>query len=153
MPHGHPIFAAYYRLFGGLADRGGFADHRRRLLAEARGGVVEIGAGPGLNFPWEPAGGEGGGAVVETAAGTGLTFPWSPAGVEVVATEPDPHMLRGARKAAGKAAAKLGLREARAEPLPLPSGSAATVVATLVLCSVPVQAAVLAEVGRVLKPG
>src|SRR4029450_9407984 len=102
MAHGHPIFAAYYRLFGGLADRGGFADHRRRLLAEAQGVVGEIGAGTGLNFPWYPAGGGG------------------------VATEPDPHMLRGARKATGKATAKLGLREAPAESLPLPSGSADT---------------------------
>jgi ubiquinone/menaquinone biosynthesis C-methylase UbiE len=129
MAHGHPIFAAYYRLFGGLADRGGFADHRRRLLAEARGVVVEIGAGTGLNFPWYPA------------------------GVEVVATEPDPHMLRGARKAARKAEAKLSLRQAPAESLPVPGGSADTVVSTLVLCSVPDQAAVLAEVRRVLRPG
>jgi hypothetical protein len=56
MARGHPIFAACYRLFGGLADRGGFAGHRRRLLIGARGVVVEIGAGTGLNFPWYPAG-------------------------------------------------------------------------------------------------
>ena len=129
MTHGHPIFATWYRWFGGLADRGGFADHRRRLLAEARGVVVEIGAGTGLNFPWYPA------------------------GVEVVATEPDPHMLKGARKAAGKATATLSLQRAAAESLPLPGGSVDTVVSTLVLCSVPDQAAALAEVNRVLKPG
>jgi ubiquinone/menaquinone biosynthesis C-methylase UbiE len=129
MAHGHPIFAAWYRLFGGLADRGGFADQRRRLLAGAQGVVVEIGAGTGLNFPWYPA------------------------GVEVVATEPDLHMLRGARRAARKAEANLSLREAPAESLPFPSGSADTVVSTLVLCSVLDQAAVLAEVGRVLRPG
>jgi SAM-dependent methyltransferase len=129
MARGHPIFAAYYRLLGGIADRGGFADHRRRLLAQARGVVVEIGAGTGLNVPYYPA------------------------GVEVVATEPDPHMRRGARRAAARATATLSLREAPAESLPLPTGSADTVVSTLVLCSVPDQAAVLAEVGRVLKPG
>ena len=129
MADGHPIFAAYYRMFGGLADRGGFAEHRRRLLAEARGLVVEIGAGTGLNFPWYPA------------------------GVEVVATEPDRHMLRGAGKAARRASARLSLRQAPAESLPLPAGSADTVVSTLVLCSVPDQAAVLAEATRVLKPG
>ena len=130
MAHGHhPVFAAWYRWFGGLADRGGFADHRRRLLVEARGVVVEIGAGTGLNFRHYPA------------------------GVEVVATEPDPHMLKGARRAARKARATLSLRQAPAEALPLPTGSADTVVSTLVLCSVPDQAAALAEAVRVLKPG
>jgi SAM-dependent methyltransferase len=69
-----------------------------------------------------------------------------------VATEPDPHMLRGAGKAARKAEAKLSPRQAPAESLPLPSGSAATVVSTLVLCSVPDQAAVLTEVGRSSNP-
>jgi ubiquinone/menaquinone biosynthesis C-methylase UbiE len=129
MANGHPFFAAYYRLFGGLADRGGLADHRRRLLAQAEGVVVEIGAGTGLNFPHYPS------------------------GVEVVATEPDPHMLRGARRAARRSRARLSLRRAPAESLPLPGGSADTAVSTLVLCSVPDQAAVLAEVARVLKPG
>jgi ubiquinone/menaquinone biosynthesis C-methylase UbiE len=129
MANGHPIFAAYYRLFGGLADRGGLADHRRHLLAQAEGVVVEIGAGTGLNFPHYPS------------------------GVEVVATEPDPHMLRGARRAARRSRARLSLRQAPAESLPLPGGSADTAVSTLVLCSVPDQAAVLAEVARVLKPG
>jgi ubiquinone/menaquinone biosynthesis C-methylase UbiE len=129
MAHAHPVFATFYRWFGGLTDRAGFAEHRRRLLAEARGVVVEIGAGTGLNFPHYPA------------------------GVEVMATEPDPHMLKGARRAAPRARAKLTLHQAPAESLPLPSGSADTVVSTLVLCSVPDQAAALAEVDRVLKPG
>ena len=129
MAHGHPIFATLYRFIGGLTDRAGFADHRRHLLAEARGVVVEIGAGTGLNFPWYPA------------------------GVEVVATEPDPYMLKGARRAARKAKATLSLRQAPAEALPLATGSADTVVSTLVLCSVPDQATALAEAARVLKPG
>jgi len=54
MAHGHPIFATFSRWFGGLADRAGFADERRRLLAEARGVVVEIGTGTGVNFPGIP---------------------------------------------------------------------------------------------------
>jgi len=36
MAHGHSIFATFYRWFGGLAARAGFADERRRLPAEAR---------------------------------------------------------------------------------------------------------------------
>jgi ubiquinone/menaquinone biosynthesis C-methylase UbiE len=43
--------------------------------------------------------------------------------------------------------------QAAAEALPLPSRSADVVVSTLVLCSVPDQAAALAEANRVLKPG
>jgi ubiquinone/menaquinone biosynthesis C-methylase UbiE len=129
MPQGHPIFAVLYRWFGALGDRGEAAARRRRLLADAEGVVVEIGAGTGLNFPHYPA------------------------GLEVVATEPDPHMLKAARKAARKAKAKVTVQQATAEALPLPSGSVDTVVATLVLCSVPDQAAALAEADRVLKPG
>jgi SAM-dependent methyltransferase len=129
MPENHPIFARFYRCVAWLGDRAGFAARRRRLLADADGVVVEIGAGTGLNFPHYPA------------------------GLEVVATEPDPHMLKGARKAARRAKANVTLRQAPAESLPLPDRSVDTVVSTLVLCSVPDQAAALAEANRVLKPG
>ena len=129
MPQGHPIFAVFYRWFGALGDRGESAARRRRLLADAEGVVVEIGAGTGLNFPHYPA------------------------GLEVAATEPDPHMLKAARKAASRAKAKVTVLRAAAEALPLPSRSADVVVSTLVLCSVPDQAAALAEANRVLKPG
>jgi len=125
----HPIFAVLYRSTGWLGDRAGFAARRRRLLADAEGAVVEIGAG------------------------TGLSFRHYPAGIEVVATEPDPHMLKAARKAARKAKVKLTLQQAPAEALPLGDGSVDTVVSILVLCSVPDQAAALAEANRVLKPG
>jgi ubiquinone/menaquinone biosynthesis C-methylase UbiE len=125
----HPIFAVLYRCTGWLGDRAGFAARRRRLLADAEGAVVEIGAG------------------------TGLSFRHYPAGIEVVATEPDPHMLKAARKAARKAKVKLTLQQAPAEALPLGDGSVDTVVSILVLCSVPDQAAALAEANRVLKPG
>ena len=129
MPESHPIFAVLYRCTGWLGDRAGFAARRRRLLADAEGAVVEIGAG------------------------TGLSFRHYPAGIEVVATEPDPHMLKAARKAARKAKVKLTLQQAPAEALPLGDGSVDTVVSILVLCSVPDQAAALAESNRVLKPG
>jgi SAM-dependent methyltransferase len=128
-PTGHPVFAVLYRWLGALGDRTGFAERRRRLLAAAEGTVVEIGAGTGLNFRHYPA------------------------GVEVLATEPDPHMLRAALRAARGATARLTVRQAPAESLPLPDASVDTVVSTLVLCSVPDQAAALAEANRVLRPG
>ena len=125
----HPIFAAFYRVAGWLGDRAGFAARRRRLLADAEGVVVEIGAG------------------------TGLSFRHYPAGVEVLATEPDPHMLKAARRAARRATAKLTLTQAPADALPFGDTSADTVVSILVLCSVPDQAVALAEARRVLRPG
>jgi ubiquinone/menaquinone biosynthesis C-methylase UbiE len=125
----HPIFAFLYRCFGWLGDRAGMAARRRHLLAGAEGAVVEIGAG------------------------TGLSFRHYPAGLQVLATEPDPHMLKAARKAARKADAELALKQAPAEALPLGDASVDTVVSILVLCSVPDQAAVLAEAKRVLRPG
>jgi ubiquinone/menaquinone biosynthesis C-methylase UbiE len=125
----HPIFACCYRLLGWLGDRAGFAARRRRLLADAEGAVVEIGAG------------------------TGLSFRHYPAGLQVLATEPDPHMLKAARKAARKAGATLTLKQAPAEALPLGDATVDTVVAILVLCSVPDQAVALAEANRVLRPG
>jgi ubiquinone/menaquinone biosynthesis C-methylase UbiE len=128
-PAGHPVFAVLYRWLGALGDRTGFGERRRRLLAAAEGTVVEIGAGTGLNFRHYPA------------------------GVEVVATEPDPHMLKAARRAARGATARLAVRQAPAESLPLPDASVDTVVSTLVLCSVPDQAAALVEANRVLRPG
>ena len=121
----HPIFAAFYRWAGWLGDRAGFAAWRRRLLADAEGVVVEIGAG------------------------TGLSFRHYPAGLQLLATEPDPHMLKTARKAD----ADLTLQQAPAEALPLGDASADTVVSILVLCSVPDQAVALAEANRVLRPG
>jgi SAM-dependent methyltransferase len=128
-PHvSHPIFAVFYRWAGRLGDRAGFAQRRRHLLAEAEGVVVEIGAG------------------------TGLSFRHYPAGLQVVATEPDPHMLKAARKAARKADARVTLQQAPAEALPLGDASVDTVVSILVLCSVPDQAAALAEAKRVLRP-
>jgi ubiquinone/menaquinone biosynthesis C-methylase UbiE len=129
MPQGHPIYSRLYRAIGWFGDRAGFATHRQRLLAHAEGTVVEIGAGTGLNFRHYSA------------------------GLEVVSTEPDPHMLKAARRATRRARARLTLRQALAASLPLPDASADTVVSTLVLCSVPDQSAVLAEVKRVLRPG
>jgi SAM-dependent methyltransferase len=130
MAEGHPFFAFFYPILGWLGERfGGFAERRRRLLAAAQGRVVEIGAGNGLNFRHYPA------------------------RVEVVATEPDPHMLKRARKAAPRAPVRVSLQQASADALPFPDASVDTVVSTLVLCSVPDQAAALAEAKRVLKPG
>jgi ubiquinone/menaquinone biosynthesis C-methylase UbiE len=106
------------------------ADIRRRLLADAAGRVVEIGAGTGLNFAHYP-----------------------PAVTEVVATEPDPSMLRRARSAAASATIHVEVIRASAESLPFDDGAFETAVSTLVLCNVQDPQAALGELRRVLRPG
>ncbi|HYF26023.1 MAG TPA: class I SAM-dependent methyltransferase, partial [Baekduia sp.] len=92
------------------------------------------------------------GVVVELGAGTGLNLEHydREAVTRLVLTEPDKHMARRLRERARPGDEVV---EAPADRLPLPDASADTVVATLVLCTVPDADAVLREVARVLRPG
>jgi len=126
---GHPIFAAWYDRMARLAEKRGLTDLRREVLSSASGLVVEFGAGTGLNFAHYP-----------------------PEATEVVATEPDPHMLRRAREAARAASPVLRVERASGDELPFEDGTVDTVVSRLVLCTVPDPAAALREIHRVLKP-
>ena len=116
------VFAVAYDPFLAVAERRGLADLRRELLVEARGRVVELGAGTGLNLPHYPA--------VR----------------ELVLTEPDEAM---ARKLERK---RDGVVRAPAEQLPFEDGSVDTVVSTLVLCTVADLRAAAGEIRRILKP-
>jgi ubiquinone/menaquinone biosynthesis C-methylase UbiE len=96
------------------------------------------------------------GTVVEVGAGTGLNLDHYGSGVErLVLVEPDRHMrARLARRLAESPwHGRAELLDATAERLPLDDDAADAVVTTLVLCSVPDQAAALAEIRRVLRPG
>jgi ubiquinone/menaquinone biosynthesis C-methylase UbiE len=90
--------------------------------------------------------------VLEVGAGTGLSFPFYGPGVELVATEPDPHMLRRGRRHAAALGLAVDVRDAPAEALPFPNASVDAVVCTLVLCTVADPARALAEIRRVLAP-
>jgi len=127
---GRGFSALYDRLFK-ATEEAGLRQMRRELVAEARGRVLEIGAGTGANVELYP----------ETVE-------------ELVLAEPDPHMTRRLREKlaeAGNAAAEVV--EAPAEQLPFEDSSFDTAVVTLVLCTVPGPEAALAEIARVLKPG
>ena len=126
---GHPIFAWFYGRLAPRADLRGTADKRRRLLANARGSVIEVGAGTGLNLRYYPA-----------------------AVTEVLAVEPDPHMFRRLARAVDESPVPVQLRRATADELPTPDGSVDTVVCSLVLCSVSDVSVALSEARRVLKP-
>jgi len=127
---GHRIFAAFFDRMSRVAEKQGLADLRREVLAPATGVVLEIGAGTGRNFPHYPA-----------------------AVKEVIATEPDPHMRKRAADVVRTASVPVRLDPSPAERLPVDDDSIDTVVATLVLCTIPDPAAALAEIRRVLKPG
>jgi SAM-dependent methyltransferase len=122
-------FSALYDRSLRATEEAGLRSMRAGLLAEARGRTVELGAGTGANL--------------------GLY----PDGVELVLTEPDPHMAKRLRAKLSEAGRGEEVLEAPAERLPLADDSADTVVATLVLCTIPDPAAALAETARVLRPG
>jgi len=129
--------ATWGRMFAAVYDRGlkgtedaGLRDMRRRLLADARGRTIDLGAGTGANLALYPA---------------DVT--------ELVLAEPDPHMLKKLRAKVGESDVTAEVVGASAEALPFVASSFDTAVFTLVLCTVPDPAAALAEVARVLRPG
>lgn len=125
----HPLHAALYDPLMGLADRfGGLGDRRRRLIAEATGRVVEVGGGTGRNLPYYRD--------VES----------------VIVLEPDAAMRVRLTERAAAAPVPVDVRDAPIESSGLEAGSADTVVASLVLCTVDEPAVALAEIKRLLAP-
>jgi len=130
--------ATWGRMFSALYDRAfeaseeaGLREMRRELLKRARGRVLELGSGTGLNLELYPR--------------EGLD--------SLTVTEPDPHMFKQLRQRAAEVCAGAELVQAGAEDLPFGDDGFDTVVVTLVLCTVPDQPATLKEVARVLAPG
>ena len=107
-----------------------FASYRRQTVGAARGLVLEIGVGSGLNLPLY-----------------GLTV------TQVVAIDPSLELLRLASKRRLAARAPISLLPASAEQLPFAEAVFDTVVMTWALCSIAHPVAALREMGRVLKPG
>jgi SAM-dependent methyltransferase len=91
--------------------------------------------------------------VLELGAGDGANFRYLDHGTHVIALEPNLHMHSFLRAAAARHHVTVDVRAGVAEHIPLPDGSVAAVIATLVLCTVSDPARALAEIRRVLRPG
>ena len=112
------------------AERAGNAERRRRLLAGARGSVLEIGAGTGHNLSHYPNGLE-----------------------RLVLAEPEQNMARRLEGRVARVGVTAEVVRAPAEALPFDDDSFDTVVSTFVLCTVEDPSEALAETARVLRSG
>ncbi|HVB45844.1 MAG TPA: class I SAM-dependent methyltransferase [Streptosporangiaceae bacterium] len=92
-------------------------------------------------------------SVVEVGAGSGPNFRYYRPGTTVFAIEPNSHLHQSLRSSAERFHIDLSIIDGAAERLPLPDASTDAVICTLVLCTVPDQAAAIAEILRVLRPG
>ncbi|MDI1465879.1 class I SAM-dependent methyltransferase [Catellatospora sp. KI3] len=112
-----------------VGSRAEFAQLQERLLGGLRGTVLEIGAG------------------------RGRTLAAYPREVRWLGLEPDPRRRAELTRIAARHGRHEPVLAGVAERIPLPDASVDAVVGRTVLCSVADQAAVLAEVRRVLRPG
>jgi ubiquinone/menaquinone biosynthesis C-methylase UbiE len=103
--------------------------YRRTAVAAARGRVLEIGVGSGLNFP---------------LYGREVEF--------VYGIDPSPRLLSIARRRAAASGIPVELLLGSATAIPLADNAVDTVVMTWTLCSIPEPLAALREMRRVLKP-
>jgi SAM-dependent methyltransferase len=125
-----PIMALLYDPFLWAGEIAGMRRHRRELLARARGRVVELGAGTGLNIAHYPIDLD-----------------------ELVLTEPEAGMRRKLARRLEQHGGTAVISDAHAQCLPFATASVDSVVATLVLCTVAQPERVLDEIARVLRPG
>ena len=104
---------------------------RAESIPQARGEVLEVGVGSGLNLPF-----------------------YSSAVTRVFGVDPSVELQRMARERSSGANFEIEFFTQSAEaPVPLPDASIDTAVVTWTLCSIPAPAEALRQIKRVLKPG
>src|ERR1051325_2391717 len=103
--------------------------NRHKIIGSARGLVLEVGVGSGMNLPLY-------GRAVDRIYGL----------------DPTPELLDLARQRAREAAVPIFLVRASAEEIPFATSVFDTAIMTWTLCSIPKPTIALAEIRRVLKP-
>lgn len=106
------------------------AAYRQRVVPAAKGRVLEIGIGSGVNLP---------------LYGPGVT--------EILGLDPSSKLIEMASKRSGATGKPVSFLESSAEAIPLDKASVDTVVTTWTMCSIPDPATALTEMRRVLRPG
>jgi len=102
--------------------------YRHKIIGSARGLVLEVGVGSGMNLP-----------LYERAVDS------------VYGLDPTPELLDLARQRAREAAVPIFLVRASAEEIPFATSVFDTAIMTWTLCSIPKPTIALAEIRRVLK--
>ncbi|MGM0876908.1 MAG: class I SAM-dependent methyltransferase [Bacillota bacterium] len=121
-------FAEVYDFLMFPLERKGLRNIRKNIVRRAKGNVLEIGSGTGLNFPY-----------YEQAN-------------RVIAIEPNHLMKEKSLVRAKKVDIPIEILVTKAEELPFADNSFDSVVGTLVLCTIPIPSKALAEIRRVCKP-
>jgi ubiquinone/menaquinone biosynthesis C-methylase UbiE len=104
---------------------------RQRIVPWAQGTVLEIGVGPGVNFPH-----------------------YDPMKVsKVFALEPNSGMIRRAEEQRRQTKLDIEFLDLPGERIPLAESSVDTVVSTFTLCTIPGVVDAIQGIARVLKPG
>lgn len=127
----HELFAAAYDRILRPVERAGLAERRRALLAQARGDVLEVGGGTGLNLPHYP----------DDGSVTSVTV-----------LEPDAAMGRRLLDRMAASPLPVTVHETTLEEADLRLATFDTVVTSLVLCSVPDLRDALARISAALRP-
>lgn len=125
----YDAFAGRYDLKLGVMEWMGVARLRRALLSSARGEVLEV------------------------AVGTGVNLRHYPAGCLITAIDLSPGMIARARRRAALLGLSVTFYEMDAERLSFPDAQFDTVVSTLSTCTFPNPVAAMSEMGRVTRPG
>lgn len=120
--------AAVYDWYTAPMEALGGRQARHRLFGRARGRVLELGVGTGLNLTSYPP------------------------GVELIGVDISPRMLGRARRRARDHAVNVELEIADIESLPYPDSTFDTVTAACVFCSVDDPVRGLREAARVVRP-
>jgi ubiquinone/menaquinone biosynthesis C-methylase UbiE len=121
----------YPHLVAVLGNPKPIRDIRERIVAMAQGTVLEIGVGPGVNFPHYDA--------------TKVT--------KIFALEPTRGMIPRAEEQAGRTKLDIEFLDLPGERIPLAESSVDTVVSTFTLCTIPGVVDAIQGMERVLKPG